>query len=136
MRSAVIRLLRPLAAFPVENGVGGPGVPDVCCVGAWIELKIGRRPSYASAPLEVTVRPSQRVWMSKWRRHGGRVWTLTKILGWGSGAETWYLHDGAWASEHLGKAKEDEVERASAFTHQHSEPTSRALVAAILQEQK
>lgn len=88
-RKIVLELLRPLAAMAVENGALD-GTPDVCCTAGWIELKC------ASRPVDIDLRKSQRIWLRKWRVHGGKAWTLTYMEG------TWMLHDGHWSADNLG----------------------------------
>lgn len=76
-RRKVVRALAPLAAFPVENVVRD-GVPDVALVTGWLELKVGRVP-LRSGPVRVGLRDSQRVWLRRWRMHGGHAWTLIEL---------------------------------------------------------
>jgi len=95
-RSHVVKALSPLLAFPVENSVGEPGVPDVCCLAGWLELKVVTKVTTQDAILRVDVRPAQRVWMRNWRSQGGPGWFLTKVPG------LVMLHDGVWAAEYLG----------------------------------
>lgn len=97
LRKRVVQLLKPLRAFAVENAVGVDGVPDVCCLTGWIELKLANLPTRASTRVSVDLRPAQRVWLRNWREGGGRAFTLTVI------DQTWYLHDGAWSAKYLGE---------------------------------
>ncbi len=123
MRSIVVKLLRPLAAFPVENSVA-QGQPDVACVAGWIELKVTQRPSNDMMAVSVDMRPSQRVWHRKWRKLGGRAWTLTRV---NASVPVWYLHDGEWAANNLGLVSERimGVNARASWTH---EPSSASLV--------
>ncbi len=107
IRGAVLNLLRPLAAFAVEN-VADNGTPDVGFVGGWLELKTGEFPQTARGCVRVKVRPSQRVWLKRWAHTGGRAWTLTVVDG-----MFWFLHDGAWAAENLGRVVESEFKSAA-----------------------
>lgn len=95
-RSLVVGLLRPVGAFPVENSSGEPGCPDVCTMLGWLELKVADRPARPTSYVKVGLRPAQALWLRRWRRLGGRVWTLTLL-----GDDLWLLHDGAWAADHL-----------------------------------
>src|SRR3990167_2086943 len=96
-RGEVIRVLSPIGAFAIEN-TAGDGAPDICTTLGWIELKIAYRPRNDLTRVSIDLRKSQRIWLKRWSRYGGKAWTLTKI-------ETnglWLLHEGAWAAEHLG----------------------------------
>lgn len=95
-RKRVVQMLQPLRAFAVENAVGIDGIPDVCCVAGWIELKLANKPMRETTKVSVDLRNAQRVWLRNWRKCGGRAWTLTVI------EQTWYLHDGLWSADYLG----------------------------------
>ncbi len=125
MRQRVIAMLRPLFAFPVENGVA-QGAPDVCTVAGWVELKVAQRVA-PGVVLQIDLRNSQRVWLRKWRTHGGRAFTLVRV-----NAETpvWYLHDGRWSAEHLGNVTE-EVMHHCALRWWSGEPSAESLVEAL-----
>lgn len=136
MRSKVIAMLRPLFAFPVENAVA-QGAPDVCCVAGWVELKVASRPFEPSAVVDIDLRSSQRVWLRKWRTHGGRAFTLVRVCQTAVYADpqrnvpsVWYLHDGRWSAEHLGMVNEHLLHR-SALKWWSGEPTSESLVEAL-----
>lgn len=126
MRSIVVKMLRSLAAFPVENSVA-QGQADVSCVAGWIELKVTQRPLLADQVVSIDMRPSQRVWHRKWRRHGGRAWTLTRVNG---VIPSWYLHDGAWAADHLGLTTEDGM-RESCIRYWNYQPDGASLAEAL-----
>lgn len=99
-RSHVVKLLRPLLAFPIEN-TADVGTPDIGCIAGFIELKIAKRPVRVDTPVAIDVRNSQRIWMRRWCAHGGKAWFLTRL------DDLWIIHDGAqWATEHLGSASE------------------------------
>lgn len=100
MRKRVVSVLRPLGAFSVENGVGAPGVPDVCFVGGWLELKCAPegwpvRGGVLRLPHEFGA--AQRVWHLKWARAGGRSWVLLRV------GDDWILVPGDVAALHLEK---------------------------------
>lgn len=101
-RSIVVKLLAPIGAFPVENTVHS-GMPDVCCVLGWIELKVAHRPGNSETIVSVDLRPAQRLWLKKWSMIGGAAWTLT-LLG-----DTWFLHSAKWAHSLLGRVNEKEM---------------------------
>ena len=98
-RRKVLDLLAPIGAIPVENAAHD-GCPDVVTVVGWIELKIAERPNRQTSIVQIDLRNSQRLWLRKWRQHGGRAWVLTKL------DETWLLHEGLWAAENLGHCAE------------------------------
>lgn len=120
LRSRVVRMLRPLHAFAVENVVHD-GCPDVCCVSGWIELKLGEHPARATTPVNFGLRSSQRAWLRRWRMHGGNAWTLCVA------DDVWYLHDGHWASERLDLAPRAELTDA-AIAAWRGVPSGDALV--------
>jgi hypothetical protein len=101
-RSVVVELLKDDGAFPVEDAVH-VGVPDICCVHGWLELKIARRPKRANTCVRVDLRPAQRIWLRRWSYARGKAWTLTAV------DDDWFLHDGLWASEFLGNTTEEEM---------------------------
>lgn len=96
-RRRVVKLLRPLCAFAVENVVYD-GCPDVCLVTGWLELKIAKLPKRPTTPVVVGLRDSQRAWLRRWRRHGGNAWTLCRVEV-DVGAR-WVLHDGEWGASY------------------------------------
>lgn len=122
-RRLVVRLLLPVGAIYVEN-TADDGTPDVACVLGWIELKVATRPVRPTTNVAVKVRPSQRVWWQRWRRHGGAVTVLTLL------DQTWLLHDGLWAAEHLGRAPAQVLTESAIWTSA-TEPTSLELIEAI-----
>lgn len=125
-RSLVVKLLKPLHAFPVENAIDPAGVPDVCTTVGWIELKVADRPVGRHTRVDVTMRPSQRVWHKSWRAHGGRSWTILLL------DETWYLHDGRWSSEYLGRVSEDGL-KTYAIAIWYPKPTQNSLIRYLMQ---
>lgn len=100
LRSKVIKLLEPLGAFAVENPAK-PGTPDVCTTMGWIELKLGTFAKTSRGAVRITLRNEQRIWLRKWSLFGGKAWVLTVING------EWFLHDGLWSSENIGRVKEE-----------------------------
>lgn len=99
MRRTVIKILRPLHATSIENGVG-VGTPDVAYAGGWLELKsIDAWPKKPDTPLRVPhFSPAQKVWITKHRLAGGVVDVLLKV------EQDWLLIDGQMAVDILGVA--------------------------------
>lgn len=110
MRGMVVEMLQPIGAFAVEN-LACDGTPDVCTVAGWLELKVGMWPMRAGSRVCVDVRIAQGLWMRRWIRHGGRVWTLTLIdqshISHPRNDTAWLLHSAEWAHEHLGNVDEE-----------------------------
>ena len=121
-RSLVVSMLKPVGAFPVENLVGEPGCPDVCTTLGWLELKIASRPARATTRVSVDLRPAQALWLRRWRRLGGRAWTLTLL-----GESLWLLHDGAWSADHLGSEPELRLISEAIMVRENA-PTSEELI--------
>lgn len=101
MRQRVVRALRKLDAVSVENRVG-PGTPDVNFVGGWLELKqLKSWPKEEELAVPVKhFRTSQRRWLERRERRGGKVWLLLLV-----GREEWLLFDGRTAATCLGFCK-------------------------------
>jgi hypothetical protein len=106
MRKRTVRILKPLDAFSVENGVGA-GTPDVNYVDGWLELKsLEGWPE--DGPLRVphfTVQ--QRLWLRKRWLKGGEVYMLLKV------ADDWLLLNGWDAAAIVGKATRAQLIEAS-----------------------
>lgn len=102
MREKVVRALRPLDAFSVENVVRA-GTPDVNFTDGWIELKqLDKKPMRA----ETTVRlqhftPQQRVFLRRRWHKGGKAFLLLLLEG------EWMLFDGCWAARFVGNVNYD-----------------------------
>jgi hypothetical protein len=116
VRRVVIEILRPLAAFAVESSTS-VGQPDVCCAAGWIELKVASRPERHATAVVFGLRSTQRVWLRRWTRSGGRAWTLCVL------DATWFLHDGAWAADHLDHCGEIALQHAAIKVWHGSRPT-------------
>ena len=102
-RGKLVKALKPLRAFAVENDVHD-GTPDVCCLAGWIELKVATRPVRVTTRVDVGLRPAQAVWLSGWRRQGGRAWGAILL-----DDEHVLLHDGLWVAEHYDSATMQEL---------------------------
>ena len=122
-RSKVVKILSSICAFPIENAVYD-GVPDVCCIAGWLELKVASRPKMEATRVAIDLRPAQRLWLKRWRMSGGRAWTLT-LLG-----DTWLLHEGHWAAECLDHVNEREL-RANAVAVWESAPDANEMISAL-----
>ncbi len=84
MRSQLVKLLRPLGAFAVENGGAHPGTPDIAYVGGWIECKATEQwPVRADTPvrLDHDLTKQQRIWLLRWHRVNGRAFVMLNIDG-------------------------------------------------------
>ncbi len=99
LRKKLVALLRTVNAIAVENRVG-PGTPDMCVVtlGIWIEVKRTMKFPVRDGivRLDHELLPSQKVWLNRCDRRGGKAYVLTQI------ANEFFLHDGPWASLQLG----------------------------------
>jgi hypothetical protein len=129
-RRRVLELLKPIGAFPIENAdTRGEGTPDVATVAGFIELKVADRPSRPSTNVAIDLRNSQRLWLRRWAKHGGRAWTLTLLI---SDPIMWILHEGSWASENLGKVPVADLITNAIGHWQGGEPTSQSLIDVLM----
>lgn len=99
MRGQLVRLLRPLGAFAVENGGAHPGTPDIAYVGGWIECKATEQwPARPETPVQLDhdLTRQQRIWLIKWQRVNGRAFVMLNIAG------EWLLFAGIVAASLLG----------------------------------
>ena len=106
MRKKVVKLLTTVNAQAVENRVG-PGMPDICVIslGVWIECKkTAAFPKREDSVVSLThgLLDSQKVWLNRCDRRGGRAYVLTQV------ATEFFLHDGPTACRVVG-----EVDRAT-----------------------
>lgn len=101
MRKRVVRILKPLHAVSIENGVG-MGTPDVNFVGGWIELKsMPRWPMLCDTILRVEHwTPSQKLFHRQRAKAGGKSWVLLKV------ENDWLLFKGEVAADILGESAE------------------------------
>ncbi len=99
MKPRVIRALKPLGAFCVENSVG-TGTPDVNYIEGWIELKWLRAlPVKQDTIVKIEhYNKGQKIFAVKRRRKGGQCWLLLLVK------NQWLLFDGAVAAIHLNKS--------------------------------
>lgn len=133
-RRAVVDMLQPIGAFAVEN-MACDGTPDVCTAVGWIELKVGTWPAHASTRVRVDLRVAQGIWMRRWIRHGGRVWTMTlvnqSVMSAKRDDSAWFLHNAEWSHEHLGNVTEEQMKE-HALAWWSGKPVAEELLQAIL----
>lgn len=99
MRRVLIKVLYPLGAFAVENGIALPGTPDIAYVGGWIECKATERwPKNAKTKvrLDHELTPEQKTWQFRWERSGGKAYVMLTV------GREWLLFEGKYAALHLG----------------------------------
>jgi hypothetical protein len=99
MRGKLVKLLRPLGAFAVENGGAHPGTPDIAYRSGWIECKATEQwPARHDTPvrLDHDLTKQQRIWLMKWYRVNGRAFVMLNIAG------EWLLFSGLVAAAGLG----------------------------------
>jgi hypothetical protein len=99
MRSQLVKLLRPLGAFAVENGGCHPGTPDIAYRDGWIECKATEQ--WPAKPetrvqLDHDLTKQQRIWLMKWNRVNGCAFVMLNIAG------EWLLFTGIVAAVVLG----------------------------------
>ena len=99
MRKQLVKLLRPIGAYAVENGGCHPGTPDIATVLGPIECKATNQwPARVNTPvtLDHDLTQQQRIFLMKWHRAGGRAWVMLNIDG------DWLLFEGMAAVAILG----------------------------------
>jgi hypothetical protein len=108
MRSQVVRALRPLHAFPVENSIL-PGTPDVNYIHGWIELKYLKRwPANTDAIIKIPhYTPPQKIFAQQRVRAGGTCWFLLCV------ERDWILLDGVAAANLINRSTRDQLVAAS-----------------------
>ncbi len=132
LRRQVVDLLKPICAFAVENMVLD-GTPDVVCTAGWLELKIATLPKRVdTSRVVVDLRPAQRIWLRRWRQHGGKCWTFTRI-DMDEDPDLYLLHDGAWSAECLGESTLAEMMK-NAIASYETFPTATQLIGALIQK--
>jgi hypothetical protein len=103
-RKDVVRALKSLHAFPVENPVY-PGTPDVAFIGGWIELKkLDEWPKRATTKVRLdhyTIQ--QRAWARIHHHRGGKSFWLLRVQ------KEWLLLHGAVAAEVVGSLTKEEL---------------------------
>ena len=103
MRQKVVKLLKPLDATAVENGVG-PGTPDINYVEGWIELKYLPRWVKSVDHVKIAIfTTQQRVWLRRRWKARGNVFFLLQI------ENEWLLYDGITAAQWVGRVGRSEL---------------------------
>lgn len=104
MRRRVIKLLRPLDAISVENGMVGAGTPDVNYIGGWVELKeLKEWPKRPTTKVKIRhFTQQQKVWLRRRAAKGGEAYFLLKVQ------QEWLLFDGITAFD-IGKYTREEL---------------------------
>jgi len=111
MRCKVVKILNGyrLHGMAVENMVG-PGTPDVAYIGGWIECKKTKKwPVRSTTPVRLDhgLLDTQRLWIRKHAKHGGRVFVLIQV------ALEFLLLDGMVAVSFLGTSTQAELKEHS-----------------------
>lgn len=99
MRQQLVKILRPLGAFAVENGGCHPGTPDIAYRDGWIECKATEEwPARVDTPVQLDhpLTKGQRIWLILWARVNGRAFVMLNI------ASEWLLFEGLAAVAILG----------------------------------
>ncbi len=112
LRAAVVKILKPLNAQPVENIVK-VGTPDVEYHGGWIEVKRtvewpARASTMVSLDHDLTL--EQRIWIKRRSSVGGKVWVLVQI------DRDYLLFRGLDAVDLIGTATQQELVRGATHT--------------------
>lgn len=94
MRREVVKILKPLGGFPVENPCL-PGTPDVNCHVGWIELKsIKKWPKNDNLVVKIEhFTTQQKLFLRNRWRENKDAFILIKI------DRDWFLFTGAWSKE-------------------------------------
>jgi len=103
-RSKVVRALRSLHAFAVENSVY-PGTPDVAYIGGWIEMKkLDEWPKRSNTKVRLPhYTKEQRAWAKVHHHKGGKSFWLLRVQ------REWLLLHGAIAAELVGTLTREEL---------------------------
>lgn len=127
MRKTVVRLLKPLHAVSVENGMTHPGTPDVSYAGGWIENKAMEHwPVKPETPLRVDhFTPQQRIFLIRRRKAGGRAFLLLTV------ERDWLLFDGDTAARFLGTSTKAELLPMALATWIGKTPPAAELIACL-----
>lgn len=126
-RSEIVAALSSILAFPVENSAD-VGTPDIGCLLGWIEIK---KAVASSGIVSIDVRPAQRIFMSKWTRHGGHGWYLTRFSRPRTRVATWLMHDGSWGADRLGNVDFHVLYDHALLKNEQMIPSGEALIKAM-----
>lgn len=105
MRQRVVKALKPLDAFSVEN-LCGSGTPDVNYMEGWIELKHKDEwPKRATSVVRLPhFTPQQRLRLRRRWHLGGNAYLLLQV------EQDWLLFDGGTAAVHVGRCDRSTLE--------------------------
>lgn len=103
-RRDVVRALKSLHAFPVENPVY-PGTPDIAYIGGWIEMKkLDQWPVREKTKVRIDhYSKQQRAWARVHHYRGGHSYWLLRVQ------REWLLLHGAVAAEVVGTLTREEL---------------------------
>lgn len=103
-RKDVVRALRELHAFPVENPIY-PGTPDIAYIGGWIELKkLDQWPVRETTKVRLShYTIQQKAWARMHHHRGGTSYWLLRVQ------KEWLLLHGAVAAEVVGTLTKTEL---------------------------
>ncbi len=99
IRGDLVKLLRPIGAYAVENGGCHPGTPDIATTMGPIEVKATEQwPARTTTVVQLDhpVTQGQRIFLMKWDRVNGCAWVMLNIAG------EWLLFEGIVAAAILG----------------------------------
>jgi hypothetical protein len=107
MRQRVVKALKPLDAWSVENPCR-PGTPDVNYIEGWIELKwLDNWPKRSSTVVRLDhFTPQQRLHLARRWNLGGNAYLLLQV------GQDWLLFNGEEAAKIVGKVPKSELEEA------------------------
>ena len=129
MRTNLVQGLKKLDAVAVENPAR-PGTPDVNFIGGWIECKWLRAwPKRPGTPVKLDhpLLPSQKVWIKRRNRRGGRAWVMLQC------GREWFLFKGGVACDFLGTASRHDLYRQAYYVWRTGLDTDE-LIASIRME--
>ena len=104
MRQRVVKALKPLDAWSVENPCR-PGTPDVNYIEGWIELKwVEKWPVRADTPVRLPhFTPQQKLHLRRRWHLGGNAYLLLQV------DQDWFLFNGEEAAMIVGQANRAEL---------------------------
>lgn len=112
-RKHLVRIMRPLHAVAIENGVG-VGTPDINYRDGWIECKSVDQPARADTVVRVDHFTAHQRLFHRMRRQAGGVSLVCVKVG-----TMWLLMDGQVAAEVLGRVNIERLVERSVATWNH-----------------
>ena len=113
-RQRVVKALRRLDAFSVENHVG-VGTPDVNYLHGWVELKcLDKWPKRPGTPVKLhhDLTLEQRIWLKRRWAAGGEAYVILQV----QKTQDWLLFDGPTAARLIGTATQGQLRDAALCT--------------------